>query len=96
VNSNPAEKPILFLPDLNPGAHVRWQTSRNNMKVWPVWARAAHPNTLAAAHPEWPPNVLEIADFITRGIIDWWATADAAAPDLNGARACADRAHAGR
>ena len=94
VNSIPAEKPILFLPDLNLGSYVQRQTGRKNMKIWQgtcivhatfaarklTWARAEHPNALVAAHPECPPNVLDMADFIgsTSAIIDWCAKADAA------------------
>jgi quinolinate synthase len=43
-------------------------------------ARAAHPNALVAAHPECPPGVLDMADFIgsTSAIVDWCVTTDAA------------------
>src|SRR3984957_3332341 len=91
VNSIPAEKPILFLPDLNLGSYVQRQTGRKNMKIWQgacvvhatfaarklTWARAEHPNALVAAHPECPPDVLNTADFIgsTSAIIDWCVTA---------------------
>ncbi len=34
VNSIPAERPILFLPDLNLGNYVKQQTGRENMKIW--------------------------------------------------------------
>src|ERR1044072_1646249 len=34
VNSIPAEKPILFLPDVNLGNYVKKQTGRENMKIW--------------------------------------------------------------
>src|ERR1051326_5248038 len=34
VNSIPAEKPILFLPDINLGNYVKQQTGRENMKIW--------------------------------------------------------------
>ena len=34
VNSIPAEKPILFLPDINLGNYVKQQTGRKNMKIW--------------------------------------------------------------
>jgi Quinolinate synthase len=34
VNSIPAEKPILFLPDVNLGNYVQRQTGRQNMKIW--------------------------------------------------------------
>jgi len=91
VNSIPAEKPILFLPDVNLGNWVQKQTGRENMKIWQgacivhatflarkvVEARAQHPEALIAAHPECPPDVLRMADFIgsTSAIINWCATA---------------------
>jgi quinolinate synthase len=87
VNSIPAEKPILFLPDLNLGNYVKQQTGRENMKIWQgacivhatfpvrrlVSARTEHPNALVASHPECPAEVLRISDFIgsTSAIIDW-------------------------
>lgn len=87
VNSIPAEKPILFLPDINLGNYVKRQTGRENMKIWQgacivhatfparrvVAARTEHPDALVAAHPECPPDVLRMADFIgsTSAIIDW-------------------------
>jgi quinolinate synthase len=87
VNSIPREKPILFLPDINLGNYVKKQTGRENMKIWQgacivhatfparrvVAARAEHPDALMAAHPECPPDVLRMADFIgsTSAIINW-------------------------
>ncbi len=66
VNSIPAEKEILFLPDMFLGAHVRRVTGRKNMHVWMgechVHAgidpedisrqRAAHPGAEFLIHPE--------------------------------------------
>src|SRR3954470_9741356 len=93
VNSIPAEKPILFLPDINLGNYVKQQTGRENMRIWQgacivhatfmarrlVTARAEHPQALVAAHPECPADVLAMADFIgsTSAIIDWCVDADA-------------------
>jgi len=87
VNSIPPEKPILFLPDINLGNYVKQQTGRANMKIWQgscivhatfaarrlTKARAEHPQALVAAHPECPPDVLSMADFVgsTSAIIDW-------------------------
>jgi quinolinate synthase len=87
VNSVPADKPILFLPDINLGNYVKAQTGRKNMQIWQgacivhatfparrlSAARAEHPNALVAAHPECPSDVLRMADFIgsTSAIIDW-------------------------
>src|SRR5918911_536199 len=34
VNSIPADRPILFLPDVNLGNYVRKQTGRENMRIW--------------------------------------------------------------
>lgn len=87
VNSIPAEKPILFLPDINLGNYVQKQTGRTNMRIWQgacivhatfaarklEAARTAHPHALVASHPECPPEVLRMSDFIgsTSAIIDW-------------------------
>lgn len=87
VNSIPARKPILFLPDINLGNYVKKQTGRENMQIWQgacivhatfparrlAAARAEHPTALVAAHPECPSDVLRMADYIgsTSGIIDW-------------------------
>ena len=93
VNSIPAEKPILFLPDINLGNYVKQQTGRENMKIWQgscivhatfaarklTAARAAYPQALIAAHPECPADVLAMADFIgsTSAIIEWCVKTDA-------------------
>jgi quinolinate synthase len=93
VNSIPADKPILFLPDVNLGNYVKKQTGRENMRIWQgacivhatfparrlSKARAEHPEALVAAHPECQPDVLAMADFIgsTSAIIDWCSTSDA-------------------
>lgn len=87
VNSIPAEKPVLFLPDINLGNYVKRETGRENMRIWQgacfvhatfparrlIRARAEHPEALVAAHPECPEDVLAMADFIgsTSAIIDW-------------------------
>jgi len=87
VNSIPADKPIMFLPDINLGNFVKRQTGRENMKIWQgacivhatfaarrlTKARMEHPQALVAAHPECPPDVLAMAEFIgsTSAIIDW-------------------------
>lgn len=90
VNSVPADKPILFLPDINLGNYVKKQTGRQNMKIWQgacivhatfparrlLAARTEHPQALVAAHPECPQDVLNMADFIgsTSAIINWCTT----------------------
>ncbi len=87
VNSIPAEKTVLFLPDRNLGAYVQRQTGRQNMKIWQgacivhatfperrlLEAMAAHPEAVVIAHPECPPPVLKHADFIgsTSALIDF-------------------------
>ena len=87
VNSIPAERPVMFLPDLNLGNYVKQQTGRENMKIWPgacivhatfparrvTAARVEHPQALVAAHPECPRDVLAMADFVgsTSAIVDW-------------------------
>lgn len=93
VNSIPAEKTVLFLPDRNLGAYVKQQTGRENMKIWqgacivhatfPVRrlldAKAAHPDAIVVAHPECPLAVLQHADFIgsTSAIIDYCGASNA-------------------
>src|SRR5207245_8477606 len=68
VNSIPAHKPILFLPDVNLGNYVRRQTGRQNMQIWQgacvvhatfparrlIEARLEHPGAVGVAHPECP------------------------------------------
>lgn len=87
VNSIPPEQPVLFLPDRNLGGYVQRETGRENMKIWQgacvvhatfaarrlAAARQQHPEAVVAAHPECPPEVLDLADFIgsTSAIIDW-------------------------
>jgi quinolinate synthase len=93
VNSIPAEKTVLFLPDRNLGNYVKQQTGRANMKIWqgscivhntfPVRrlldAKAAFPAAIVVAHPECPEAVLRHADFIgsTSAIIDYCAASPA-------------------
>src|SRR5580658_7044335 len=93
VNSIPADRPVLFLPDINLGNYVREQTGRENMSIWQgacivhatfaarrlAQARVEHPSALVASHPECPGDVLSMADFIgsTSAIIDWCAHQDA-------------------
>lgn len=87
VNSIPADRPIMFLPDINLGNYVQRQTGRENMKIWQgscivhatfparrlTQARLEHPQALVAAHPECPADVLSMSDFVgsTSAIIDW-------------------------
>ena len=66
VNSIPADKEILFLPDMFLGAHVRRVTGRENIHVWMgechvhagidpeniTAQRAAHPGAEFLIHPE--------------------------------------------
>lgn len=93
IESIPADKTILFLPDINLGNYVKRQTGRQNLKIWQgacivhatfaarrlSQARAEHPNALVVAHPECPQDVLAAADFIgsTSAIIDWCCSTDA-------------------
>jgi quinolinate synthase len=93
VNSIPAEKPVLFLPDLNLGNYVRKQTGRANMEIWQgacivhatfparrvAEAKAEYPNAKVVAHPECPESVLAMADFVgsTSAIVEWCAASDA-------------------
>jgi quinolinate synthase len=94
VNSIPPERTVLFLPDRNLGAYVQRQTGRQNLNIWQgscivhatfparrlAEAKLAHPRAKVVAHPECPPNVLELADFIgsTSALIDWCVRNEAA------------------
>lgn len=87
VESIPADRPILFVPDVNLGRYVKQQTGRDNITLWQgtcivhatfagrrlAAAKTEHPGALVAAHPECPPEVLRMADFIgsTSAIIEW-------------------------
>ncbi len=87
VNSIPADRPILFLPDVNLGNYVKLRTGRENMKIWQgacivhatfparrlTTAKSQYPDALVAAHPECPEDVLRLADYIgsTSAIIEW-------------------------
>lgn len=93
VNSIPADKPILFLPDRNLGSYVKRQTGRENMKIWQgscivhntfparrlLDAKSAFPEAVVVAHPECPEAVLRHADFIgsTSAIIDYCGASSA-------------------
>jgi quinolinate synthase len=93
VNSIPAGRPVLFLPDVNLGNYVKQQSGRENMKIWQgacivhatfparrlAALRVEHPEALVAAHPECPRDVLLQADFVgsTSAIVEWCAKQDA-------------------
>ena len=93
VNSIPADRPVMFLPDINLGNYVKQQTGRENMRIWQgacivhatfparrlTQARIEHPQALVASHPECPADVLAMSDFIgsTSAIIDWCTAQDA-------------------
>ena len=93
VNSIPAGKPILFLPDVNLGNWVKKETGRQNMRIWQgacivhatfparrlAEAKAKYPGAIIVAHPECPGDVLAMADFIgsTSALINYCAASDA-------------------
>src|SRR5450432_4746292 len=68
VNSIPADRPVLFLPDMNLGNYVRRLTGRANMQIWQgacivhatfpsrrlAEAKDEFPNAKVVAHPECP------------------------------------------
>lgn len=80
-------KQIIFLPDRNLGHYVAKQVPEKDFIFWPGFcpthnalitmhveeARAAYPNAVLAIHPEAPPEVVEMADFVgsTKQIIDF-------------------------
>ena len=93
VNSIPAGKPVLFLPDRNLGNYVKRQTGRANMEIWQgacivhatfparrlAEAKLQHPKAKVVAHPECPEPVLAMADYIgsTSALIEWCAASNA-------------------
>lgn len=93
VNSIPADRPILFLPDVNLGNYVKRQTGRENMKIWQgacivhatfparrlAEAKLQHPEAVVVAHPECPEPVLAMADFVgsTSALIEYCAVSPA-------------------
>ena len=93
VSSIPPDRTILFVPDINLGNYVKSQTGRENMRIWQgacivhatfaarrlSAAREEHPEALVASHPECPPDVLAMSDYIgsTSAIIDWIAASEA-------------------
>jgi len=93
VNSIPADKHVLFLPDMNLGNYVKKMSGRENMTIWQgacivhhtfavrklLTAKSEHPKALVAAHPECPTEVLRHADFIgsTSAIIEWCVAQEA-------------------
>ena len=89
VNSIPADRTVLFLPDRNLGNYVQKETGRENLKIWQgscivhntfplrrlLEAKALYPDAVVVAHPECPIDVLRHSDFIgsTSAIIDYCA-----------------------
>jgi quinolinate synthase len=83
VNSIPADKEILFLPDMFLGAHVRRATGRTNMHVWMgechvhagidpehiSMQRAAHPGAEFLIHPECG-CATSVVEAVSAGAVD--------------------------
>ncbi|MGE5391303.1 MAG: quinolinate synthase NadA [Deltaproteobacteria bacterium] len=86
VDSIPADRQILFVPDRNLGSYIARQTGRN-MILWegccPIHdqvsreqveeQKQAHPGVPVVVHPECPPDVTLMADAVlsTAGIIKY-------------------------
>ncbi len=76
INSLPAGRDIIFLPDRNLGAYASRMAGRR-LILWPGYcyvhnrftvqdvlsARAEHPGATIIVHPECPPEVVEAADM---------------------------------
>lgn len=93
VNSIPRDKTVLFLPDRNLGNYVQQQTGRENMRIWQgtcvvhatfparrvLDAKQQHPDAEIVAHPECPPSVLQMADYIgsTSALIEYCTRSEA-------------------
>ncbi len=85
VVGNMKEKNILFIPDINLGSYVKENFPDKNIVLWnggcPVHgkmtkedalnAKKLHPDALLLVHPECPPEVCALADYIgsTGGIM---------------------------
>ncbi|KPK37554.1 MAG: quinolinate synthetase [Phycisphaerae bacterium SG8_4] len=92
VNSLPADKRVIFVPDRNLGQFVAERTGRD-LVLWPgyctthvvitaddiVSARAQHPDAIVMAHPECTAPVRELADeLLSTGQMLKFAAASAA------------------
>jgi len=78
VESIPAERPILFVPDQSLGEYAAQQTGRDNIILYPGFCpthhrilaehvearRAEWPDAQVCVHPECTRDVRELADFI--------------------------------
>jgi quinolinate synthase len=92
VQSIPADKDILFVPDQNLAQWTAAQTGRSieawngfclvhHLRITPKdveIARRKYPDYQILVHPECPPAITELADFVgsTKGIGDYAATHD--------------------
>ncbi len=79
VQSIPADRPIIFVPDRNLARYVEEQTGRENIIAWVGYcyvhddmvleelsrARKSHPNALVVVHPEARQDLLDEADVVT-------------------------------
>ena len=80
VERFPRDQQIIFVPDRNLGAYIAKKTGREDtMILWQGYchvhddftpdditrARDDHPDAVVMAHPESPPDVLELADVVT-------------------------------
>lgn len=86
-------KQIIFLPDRNLGHYVSKQVPEKEFIFWAGYcpthnalttmhvqeAREAYPNAVLAIHPEAPPEVVDLSDFVgsTKQIIDFCTQSDA-------------------
>jgi quinolinate synthase len=93
VNSLPADRPVLFCPDVNLGNFVKKESGRQNMKIWQgacmvhatfparrlIKLKAEFPNAVVVSHPECPPEVLRESGYIgsTSAIIEYCRDSDA-------------------
>lgn len=92
LNSIPADKKVMFLPDCNLGGNMAQKLNRP-MNLWKGFcpahnrvsvesiaqARVAHPEALVLVHPECRPSVLAVADkaLSTGGILNFVKTSEA-------------------
>ena len=86
VESIPAQRPIIFVPDRNLADYVQERTGRDNIIAWDGYcyvhddmvmeeleaARTKHPDAKVVVHPEARKDLLDVADFVTStsGMVD--------------------------
>lgn len=93
ISQIPEDQPILFSPDKYLGGYIKRKTGRDNMTLWDgtcivheqfserelVKLKARNPHAPVVAHPECPPQILDLAEHVgsTSSILDFVVKSDA-------------------